>query len=462
MKVKKLYILVTIGMLFSLLLGACGSPAQVETAPTEEESEADVTSPTEEMVTEEEKEAGEVVEIVFQRYEGIDEELTYIDEFNASHPNIHVTVDTVPAADAYQKILLTTEAGNPPDVYMSHFTISSATNGLALDLTSLVEEAGSDWENDISDKGWVFHDYAGSHYAVPWRVSMYMFFINNKLREKAGLSLPDDNWTWDDFLEYAQAMTNSEEEEYGFCLVGAADSATTTSQFAPFLYSAGGTLINDEGLSALNTQPTIDTLNFINSLIHEYEVFPPGTASAETNTCTDLLGADKVAMWSNADLWRGTLRKSYPDIDISVVPYPQKETMASTVGGTGLAISPKSEHPEEAFEFIKFMTSPEIERRWSLVGGFMPPNISLWEDPDFIAEDPEREDIVRIFEETKAIYPYEGFPDGFNLSAIERNYLQAVYTEQMTPEDAMAAAAAEWDAILVDYQADNWWDAWME
>ncbi len=463
MKTAKLSVLLTIVIVLTFLMGSCAPQATEVAQPT---TAAVAESPTEaapvaESPTEAPAQPAEVVEIVYQRYADNPDavESVLVEEFNASHPTIHVTVDAVPAVDAYQKVLLTTEAGTPPDIFMSHFTISSATAGLALDLTPFTEAESDEWKNNYSPTGWLFHDYAGHHYAMPWRVAEYMVFINNKLLTKAGLELPDADWTWDDFLEYAKAMTNPANDEYGFCIVGAADNATTNTQFGHFLLAAGGKHIGDDGLANFNNEATYKTFEFLNSMIWDYKVMPPGTASTVTTTCTDLLAADKVGMWTNADLWRGTLRSKYPGIDISIVPTPKGEIKATWVGGTGLAISSKSKHPEEAWEFIKFMTSDDSMRRWSINGGFIPPNLSLWNDPTWLAEDPERETIINAFGTHKA-YPLDGYPDGYNLQTILRNYIQAVYLKNMTAEDAMAAATDEWDAILVNYQKDNWWEAW--
>ncbi len=458
MKMQKRLFVLSFLVTLALLVGSCAQPTEVvEEAPPEGAEEVAPSEPEEEEAP---PAVEEVVELIYQRYnEGHDIEFEFIEEFNESHPGIHVTVDTVPATDAHQKLILTSEAGTPPDIYMTHFTTASATSGLAQDLNSFVEAEGEEWGNNYAESGWIFHDYAGKHYAMPWRVAPTAAFLNNKLLEKAGLDVPPDDWTWDDFLTYAIAMTNPSEDEYGYCLAGSADSTTTTLQYGSFLFEAGGKHIGDDGLSALDSAESIEALEFLNSLIHEHKVVPPGTASSTTNTCIDLLAADKVGMWTNASLWRGILRTIYPDIDITIVPLPRHKTTGTWMGGTGLAISPLSENQEEAWEFIKWHTSDEIMRRWSDALRFMPPNISLWEDPTFIADDPERQVVADIIS-TQNAYPLNGFPQGFDLDGILRTYLQAVYILDMTPEEAMAAAVAEWDPILMEYQQDEWWGAW--
>jgi ABC-type glycerol-3-phosphate transport system substrate-binding protein len=478
MKSPRHFKILTILVMLAITVGACvpqATPtaqpaAAVEPTAAPPANTEVVASPTEAAVqptavaaqpTQPAAQSSEVTEIVYQRYSDNPEdiEMQFVNEFNASHPNIHVTVDSVPAVDAYQKILLTTEAGTPPDVFMTHFTISSATAGLALDLTPLVQAEGDAWNSSYSPVGWLFHDYAGKHYAMPWRVAEYVIFFNNQLLKKAGLELPKGDWTWDDFLNYAKKMTDPTNDQYGFCFVGAADNATTNTQFGQFLVAAGGKHIGDDGLANFTNEATYKTFDFLTSMIYDSKVVPPGIASTVTNTCTDLLAAGKVGMWSNADLWRGTLRSKYKGIDISVYPSPKGEIKATWVGGTGLAISSKSKHAKEAWEFIKYLTSDDVMRRWSKASGFIPPNLTLWKDPAWLAEDPEREVLIKSFGEYKA-YPLDGYPEGFNLQTILRNYIQAVYLKSMTPQQAMEAATKEWNKILVNYQQDNWWAAW--
>jgi ABC-type glycerol-3-phosphate transport system substrate-binding protein len=392
--------------------------------------------------------------------EGHDVELELMEEFNESHPNIHVTADTVPAEDNYSKLVLTTEAGTPPDIYMTYFTLGAATNGLALDLNALIDEEGEEWFNNLSPNGWAFHEYAGAYYAVPWRVAPGMIIMNNNLLEKAGLEAPTGEWTWDDLLEYAQAMTNPEEDEYGFCLIGSAEDPGTDYQFYPFLFQAGGVMINEDGLAGFNTEAGAEALQFLTDMINEYKVVPPGTTSATANTCIDLLAADKVGMYLNASLWLGIIRSGYPDANITISPAPVNVRGSTLVGGTGLGISPMTEHPEAAWEFVKFMVSDDSMARWSTSLGFTPPNISLLESPEF-ADDPEQA-VVAYSIINQKMYSLSHYPNNAELESILRSYIQAAYLQEMTPEEALSMAAAEWDPILMEYQADQWWDQWLK
>jgi multiple sugar transport system substrate-binding protein len=448
MKSQKYLMLVSLLVILALVLSGC---AQATEAP--EPTEPLEVAPTE-------PPAEEVVEIIYMRFvEESDMITTLVEEFNASHPNIKVIEDKVPAEDAYPKLVLTTEAGDPPDVFETYFTLGAATNGLALDVSPFIDKEGTDWFESLSENGWIFHAYAGGYYAVPYRVAPGMVFLNTNLLEKAGLDVPLD-WTWDDFLDYAQAMTNPDEEEYGFCIMGSAEDPGTDYQYYPFLFQAGGKMIDENGLAGFDSPEGAEALQFMADMINVYKVTPPGTTSATANVCIELLAADKVGMWTNASLWRGFIRGQFPDVALTLAPMPTHTKAGTLVGGTGLGISPLSENQEAAWEFVKFMVDDPNIRRWALAGGFEPPNISLLEDPTYTAEDPEVE-IVGYAMLNQTMYPLSHYPENFDIESILRSYMQAVYLEEMTAEDALAEAAAQWDLVLEKYVADEWWDAWL-
>lgn len=384
-------------------------------------------------------------------------ELELIDQFNATHPNIKVKVDSVPADDNYSKLVLTTQAGTPPDVYMSYFTLGAATNNLALDLTPFIKAEGDQWFQNLSENGWVFHEYAGKYYGVPWRVAPSMVIMNKKLLDKAGLPVPTD-WTWDDFLRYAKAMTHPENDEYGFAFMGSADDPGTDYQFYPFLFQAGGVMIGEDGLAAFNSDAGAEALKFMSDLINVDKVVPPGTTSATANNCTDLLAADKVGMWINASLWLGIIRSTHPDVQLVAAPMPKGKTTGALIGGTGFCISPGSKHQPEAWEFIKFMVASENIRKWAEAFSFTPANVDLLEDPTFTAN-PDQAAVAHAML-TQKMYPLSHYPDNADLEGKLRTYLQAVYLQQMQPKEALDAAAGEWNPILQEYVGDNWWAAW--
>lgn len=461
MKRRNILILSTILITLSLVITNCSptpTPTSQPSVDTPKESDSSSSKPEEPMETSDKE---EVVELVFMRFaEGSDVELELIDQFNAEHPNIHVTPDTVPANDIYQKLVLTTEADQAADIFMTFWTLGAASNNLALNLDPFIEKEGKEWYENYHEGGWIFHRWAGSNYAVPWRLAIAMVAMNNNLLDKAGLEIPPNDWTWDDYIHYANELTNPEDSEWGICQMGSAEDPGTDYQFYSFLFQAGGKMINDEGLAGFNTPEGVEALQFMVDFIGSYMV-PPGTTAATANVCHDLLAADKAGMWIDASLWAGIIRNMHPDANITIVPVPKYKRAAALIGGTGLGIASTSKHPEEAWEFIKFMVSDESMLKWSSALGFTPPNISLLtKDPKFV-NDPEQQRVLWAMD-NQDLYPLSGYPDNAELESILRSYLQAAYLGQITPADALAGAEEEWNVILKKYQDLNWWNAWMD
>ena len=463
---KRIFSVYTVLVVISLLLASCAQPTEepsgpsptevVEEEPTEAEEEAEM---EEEEPTESPEEAEEVVELVYMRQaEGIDLELEFVEEFNQAHPNINVVVDSVPAGETYSKLALTTESGNPPDVFMTYWTLGAASNGLAMDLTPFIEPDGHAFFTSYVKPGWTFNAYAGKYYGAPYRVAPVSVIINKNMVDAAGLDLPPNDWTWEDFVEYGKALTNEEEGEYGYCLTGSAESHGTDAQFYPFLFSAGGKMINENGLAGFNSPEGVEALEFMTGLVQEGEIVPPGTTSASNNTCIDMLAADKVAMWIDASIWLGFIRAGRPEVNITLATMPYRNVQSTDNGGTGFGISPLTEHPEEAWEFVKFLISDDVMKRWAMAGSFTPGNVNVLNDPEFL-ENPENAKVKYMLDNYK-IWPLSHYPDNANLESVLRTYLQAAYLGDMTPEEALDGAAAEWNTVLEDYQEDDWWDVW--
>ena len=72
---------------------------------------------------------------------------------------------------------------------------------------------------------------------------------------------------------------------------------------------------------------------------------------------------------------------------VGIAPLPvvnEGDPPTSGVGGWGFMINASSENKEEAWKFIEFMISPEMERRFAEKATFLPPRLSLYEDEELL------------------------------------------------------------------------------
>lgn len=442
-------------LICSFLLAGCApqaTPAPATEAPAVE-SPAATEAPAVEMPTATEEQTAaeepataapsEVVEITYMRQaDNPDIELDYVKEFEAKYPNIKVNVDSVPANDNYNKLVLTTNAGNPPDVFMSFWTASAVSNNLIYPLDEFVNV--DEFNKRFTSAGQAYAKYNDRIYAIPWRAGGSLFLVNCKMLQDAGVEVPKLGWNWDDLTAISEKLYNKEKGTYGFGVVGSSTDYATEWQFWPFLLQAGGTII-ENNRAAFNSPAGVKALEYLISL---KPYMPEGFTSMDLNQLVDLMVSDKVAMFEDGPWFIGIIQSGHPDFDVCVAPMTVGEMPGNIVGGTALGMSPLSKHKEEAWKFIDFMTSDDILIRWNEATNNIPPNTAAFERP--LYQSGPMAVAAEVVKQPNVI-PANQYPESDALNAIMRNYLQAAYLDQMTPKEALDKAAEEWNAILMTY-----------
>jgi multiple sugar transport system substrate-binding protein len=168
----------------------------------------------------------------------------------------------------------------------------------------------------------------------------------------------------------------------------------------------------------------------------------------DLNQLVDLFVSNKVAMFQDGPWFIGIIQKGHPDFDICVAPMVVGDKPGNITGGTALGMSPLSKNKEAAWRFIEFMTSDDVLARWNKATDNVPPVVSAFEDP--IYSDGPMAVAAEVVKQPGVI-PANQYPESTRLNTIMRTYLQAAYLGQMTAEEALNAAAAEWDEVLKNY-----------
>lgn len=427
---QKRYLSILLVVCMTVLLAACGKSS---------DSENDKNGSKDEPVT-----------IVYMRQAGnteVEDEL--IKEFEKQNPGIKVQADDVPTEECYNKLALSHNAGDPPDVIMTFWTPDAAANGMLEPLLGKYMDEDEYLERFVKSCR-EMDTYDGDLYAIPFRAGPDSWFVNKDMLDEANLEIPKfgEEWNWDTFKEYAEALRDPETEAYGIGLVGGNTNGTEW-QFWPFLFQAGGKII-ENGKAVFNSAEGVEALEYVCSLIEE-DLIPPGITTVDLNMLQDMQIADKLCMWTDGPWMLSTMRNTYPDENICVLPMMTHKTFGNLSGGTSLGMSSLSKHKEEAWKFIEFMTSDEVLLKWNKGTGTAPPIYSAWEDP-YYADDRDWKVIEELaMQDNEYIIPANHYPESIALNQIIRGYLQAAYIGEMSPKEALDAAAAEWNEILSKY-----------
>src|SRR5207302_10946956 len=91
---------------------------------------------------------------------------------------------------------------------------------------------------------------------------------------------------------------------------------------------------------------------------------------------------------NTADTRTGQLRAVAGKFDVAPLPHAANGKSAGTVGGWQLGVSKYSKHQDAAIEFVRYMTSADVEKWRAVVGSFVPTRQDVASDPDVLKAEP--------------------------------------------------------------------------
>jgi raffinose/stachyose/melibiose transport system substrate-binding protein len=215
---RKIYMILSILLIVSFALMACGAPATEAPPPaTDEPAVTEAPAATEEPAATEapatEAPAGEPVTITWwhitTKDPGLSDWQKMADDYMAAHPNVTIEI-TVLENEAFKTKLTTVmQSGDPPDVFQSWGggTFNQQVEaGLLKDITADLE-ADSAWRDSFAPGALGVYSYQGKNFGVPWDMGMVGFWYNKALFEQAGIDAPPATWT--EFLENVQTLKDA-------------------------------------------------------------------------------------------------------------------------------------------------------------------------------------------------------------------------------------------------------------
>lgn len=282
-------------------------------------------------------------------------------------------------------ILVRMAAGTAPDVML--------TGGSAFPRQALAPEGGF---MDLTDLAANDPDFDPTHYypevydigvingrlfAMPQTFATLAFYVNVDMFEAANIPIPDETWTWDDLLEIAKELTldangnNANSPAFdpeNIVQYGWFHSPSWLRPWESLVYSHGGTVLNEDGTAAtgfLNSEAVISALDIYRNAAFEWHI-APSVAAIEAQPGVDLFASGQVAILGPQGPWPIRQYSENPDLNFANVPNPAGPGGRYAVTTwAGHAVNANTEHPEEAWELVKYMatTGQNSFVEWGLV-----------------------------------------------------------------------------------------------
>lgn len=289
-----------------------------------------------------------------------------IDDFNASQDKIEVKYSYQPWGDIWTKSLSSITAGNPPDVIVQDIN-SVAQRAEAQQATNLSEYIEEGFSDEFYPQLWDTVEYEGDAYAVPFNTDTQVIFYNKTLFKEAGISEEQLPQTWEELETVARKLDVKNGDD--FERIG----------FYP-LWNLGAdvwALNADDGVSwfdkdenvKIDTDNKVEALEWILDWQEYYGQDTINRLEAEFGSgVADPFISGLVAMRAQNINYYSSLAENAPDdFEFGVIQISEKESGSghwSWGGGFVLEVPYGAKDPEASYEFIKYLSTPEVQEKF--------------------------------------------------------------------------------------------------
>ncbi len=254
--------------------------------------------------------------------------------------------------------------------------------------------------------------------------------------------------TWTEFRDVARFFTRTGRQLYGTVLATFPDAHNIIYDFLLQLWSRGGEVLGADGFPSFHEPAGVQGLRFLRELLHEARVTPPDCSTVDSVEAGQRFAAGQVAMMVN---WAGfaALAQSGPSSRVrGAVGWAPPPGLAAG-GGCSLnvywclAIPADAVHPDEAWEFIRWCGSANMDRVTTEAGA-IGVRRSTWRDPSFAGGHG-----FEVFDRLHAIARHlPRTPAWGPMSEVLNGQLDAALNRGADPQTALCSAARECTQIL--------------
>lgn len=294
--------------------------------------------------------------------------------------SIKVKCDAISWGEAHSKYLTSIAGGVAPDIGTMGLTWGSefGSIGSMVDLKAAYPEDVRAMEEQVFEGLWRSIQCGGKVYGIPFDMTEYVMYYL-----KDAVAKPPETW---DELTALLAELNVAGKSMIFDW-----GSISWIGYSPFLWQAGGDYFNSDYTEVTVDSPeAVAALKFFAELYIKYNV-PETKIPLEQGMRT---GDFPIAISGN---WKiDSLRLLAPEITgrwaIATLPKGPTGKKTAFIGGRILGIFTQSKHQAESWEFIKYLFTPEVQKKlyeaaFATQETYLPPSRKTWDilemDPDF-------------------------------------------------------------------------------
>ncbi len=275
------------------------------------------------------------------------------EQFNARYPNITVELVQVNwrnPGQVTENDVFTADQLSLPQL---------AQQGAILDLSPLIEQDNAFDKNVYYPGALETFQYEGKTWGIPSNINMLMLYYNKDLFDRYSTPYPTIGWTWNDFLERAEDVTDPGSGVFGYAIQH--DNEIAIMEPILFIYQHGGQLFDswqNPTTITLNDPLNVEAMEWYAGLIQTHGVAPSRAQGPDSVQYYPYGGViqNKYGMWMGMLSDQGGV--TWPmrwQMRWGVVPLPRDRDAFTLATVNGFVISTKTRHPEACWKWIMFL-----------------------------------------------------------------------------------------------------------
>lgn len=279
-----------------------------------------------------------------------------IDAFNESQNEIEAVVSYMTGNAFSDSLSISLPAGSAPDIISMNvpYDIDFSGKGYIMDISDMFEDGTIDLSK-YPQSAITAHTINGVLHGVPRDYDSIAMFYNKALFDAKGLPYPTDGMPWDEFVQLAVQLTDTNAGIYGTDVAFA-----TNTSVLNYIFSAGGSTFDETGHCAINSDIAKGVLQKLSDVINVYG------ASPTIDQQTELSGANRFmngteAMHSDGS-WNYEIFYEALGDNLGVCILPSMgETPCSMSNSLIWAITTSTKNPEAARKVLAYLASYEAQ-----------------------------------------------------------------------------------------------------
>ncbi|MFJ2893490.1 ABC transporter substrate-binding protein [Streptomyces sp. NPDC087218] len=380
------------------------------------------------------------IELTFQslawQKESVDANRQLVEEWNETHPDIHVSYVQGSWDTVHDQLLTSFEGDEAPDVIhdASDDLADFAYGGYLADLRGLLPDRLRD---DIPRESWRTTTFGAGVYGVPFLQEPRVLIANTKILRESGVRIPTPGtpWSWDEFRQVTGELTK--EGRYGVAWPLKEPVSVTLN-----LGLSGGGKLFHRGADGRVTIRADEGDRVVPGVIHD-QVNTDRSASRTTlgmggsDTLPGFFGG-KYAMVPLGFSYRQQVVEQAPEgFEWTVLPAPAGSGgLAQGVSPQTLSVSEASPHKKAAAQFIDFLLRPPNMVRLAKGDWMLPTGTAALADPSLHTAENGWATGVAVAKELRpapaqSVRGYPEWKDKVATPALQEYYSGAIGAEEL-------------------------------